>query len=122
MALYATNDKVRLTSARGGWEGFVSEVINGPGGESYYHVHSPNWGDPAEGQALVAESDIVAGPLTPPTFSVSGAVTLYGRRGTIATDNGDDTFDVTVEWTVNPHLTLTRTHVVALWRLAIENT
>lgn len=122
MALYAPNDKVRLTSARGGWEGFVSEVVSGPSGESYYHVHSPNWGDPAEGQALVAESDIAAGPLTAPTFSVGDDVTLYGRGGSITADNGDDTFDVSVEWVVNPHLTLTRTHVVPLWRLAIENT
>lgn len=120
MAAYSVNDKVRLTSARGGWEGFVSEVLSGP--EAYYHVHSPNWGDPDEGEAFVAESDIAAGPLTAPTFTVGDTVTLYGRSASITADNGDDTFDLTVDWTVNAHLELTRSHTVALWRLAIENT
>lgn len=119
---FSVNDKVRLSDAAGGWEGFVGGTEGAPGGAVYYQVYSPNWGDPEEGKTVVLEADIAAGPLTAPTFNVNDDVTLYGMAGTVTADNGDGTFDIEVDWTVNRHMELTRIHTVPLWRLAIENT
>jgi hypothetical protein len=121
---YVLNDKVTLAASRGGWSGFVCEVLNGPGGaKPLYRVHSASLGSIDEGVAVVAEDDISAGPLTAPVFSVNDKITLYGLPGTITAANADDSFDVEIDWNPNQHMTLTRSHAsVPLWRLAIENT
>lgn len=122
MALYAVGDRVTLGAARGGYVGFVTAILGGPGGGSLYLVQSPNSGDLDEGMALVAEADIASGPGAVPVYAVGDAVTLYDAGGTVTADNGDDTYDVTIDWFPNQHLTLTRSHVaVPAWRLALEN-
>lgn len=118
--MYAVNDKVRLTAARGGWDGYVSAILGGPGGGALYMVHSIKWSDPDEGQTLAAEGDI-AQTLTPAVFEVGDTVTLYGRSGEVVTVHGDSTYSVRIDWTVNNHLTLSRIHRVPLWRIAQEN-
>ena len=118
--MYSINDKVTLSAARGGWDGFVTEIINGPGTTYLYRVCSADSGNLDEGNQLVSELDI-AGLLDPPDFSLSQNISLYGRAGIITAVNGD-TFDIEVEWNPNEHMTLTRTHAsVPLWRVAIEN-
>jgi len=122
MALYAVGDRVTLAAARGGYVGFVTALLGGPGGAPLYLVQSPNTGDLDEGTALVAEADIASGPGAVPTYTVGEAVTIYNAGGTVTADNGDDTYDVAVDWFPNRHLTLTRSHLaVPAWRLALEN-
>lgn len=122
MALYSIGDRVTLAAARGGYEGFVTSVFGGPGGTAAYLVQSPNTGDLDEGIAMVAEADIASGPGPVSAYTVGDTVTLYDAGGTITADNGDNTYDVAVDWFPNRHLTLTRSHLaVPAWRLAIEN-
>jgi len=122
MALYAVGDRVTLAAARGGYVGFVTALLGGPGGAPLYLVQSPNTGDLDEGTALVAEADIASGPGAVPTYTVGEAVTIYNAGGTVTADNGADTYDVAVDWFPNRHLTLTRSHLaVPAWRLALEN-
>ncbi len=122
MALYAVGDRVTMAAARGGYVGFVTALLGGPGGAPLYLVQSPNTGDLDEGTALVAEADIASGPGAVPTYTVGEAVTIYNAGGTVTADNGDDTYDVAVDWFPNRHLTLTRSHLaVPAWRLALEN-
>ena len=122
MALFNVGDRVTLAPARGGYEGFVTAILGGPGGAPVYLVQSPNSGDPNEGVAMVAEVDIAGGPGAVPIYSVGDAVTLYDAGGVVTTDHGDATYDVAVDWFPNRHLTLTRAHLaVPAWRLALEN-
>lgn len=122
MALFNIGDRVTLAPARGSYEGFVTSILGGPGGKSLYLVQSPNSGDPDEGIALVAEADIAGGPGAVPVYALGDAVTLYDAGGIITAENGDDTYDVAVDWVPNQHLTLTRSHLaVPAWRLALEN-
>ena len=122
MALFSIGDRVTLAAARGGYEGIVTAVRGGPGGGPLYVVQSPGAGDLDQGNTLVAETDIAAGPGPVPVFVVGAGVTLYGVAGTVTVDNGDDTYTVAVDWQPNRHLTLTRQHLaVPAWRLAIEN-
>lgn len=122
MALFNIGDRVTLAAARGGYEGFITAILGGPGGRPLYRVQSPNSGDPDEGAATVAETDIAGGPGAVPTYAVGDAVTLYGAAGAVTADNGDNTYDVAIDWFPNRHLTLTRAHrAVPAWRLAIEN-
>lgn len=119
--MLAVNDRVELTAARGGWDGYIARVLNGPEGQPMYEVASPARGDRDEGRQHVLPVDINQ-QLTAATFSVGDNVSIAGHPGTIQADNGDGTFDVEVEEVLNRHLTVTRTHVTPLWRLAVENT
>ena len=122
MALYNIGDRVTLALARGGYEGFVTSILGGPGGRSVYLVQSPNSGDPNEGITLAAEADIASGPGAVPVYALGDAVTLYDAGGIITAERGDDTYDVAIDWFPNEHLTLTRSHLaVPAWRLALEN-
>jgi len=118
---YAVNDRVELTAARGGWDGYVSRVLNGPEGLPLYEVRSPARGDRDEGTQIVAEVDISQG-LTAATFSAGDQVNVAGLGGVVQTDNADGTFTVAVEEVMNKHLTVTRNHVISLWQLAVQNT
>lgn len=122
MALFNIGDRVTLSPARGGYEGFVTSILGGPGGAPVYLVQSPNSGDLDEGIALVAEADIASGPGAVPVYALGDAVTLYDAGGIITAENGNGTYDVAVDWFPNQHLTLTRSHLaVPAWRLALEN-
>lgn len=122
MTLYNIGDRVTLTPARGGYEGFVTAILGGPSGTPVYRVQSPNHGDPNEGTATVAEADIASGPGTVAIFTIGDAVTLYGAGGIVSADNGDTTYDVAIDWFPTQHLTLTRAHLaVPAWRIALEN-
>jgi len=122
MALFDIGDRVTLAAARGGYEAFVTAVLGGPGGTPVYLVQSPNPGNLDEGVAMVAEADIAGGPGAVPAYTVGQGVTLYAAAGTVTADNGDNTYDVAIDWFPNRHLTLTRSHrAVPAWRLAIEN-
>ena len=122
MTLYAVGERVILTLARGGYEAFVTDIVGGPGGSPQYFTQSPNTGDQDEGISLIAEGDIASGGGAVPTYTVGQQVTIYGKAATIIADNGDATYDTTVVWYPNQHLTLTRTHfAVAAHLIAIEN-
>ena len=122
MALFTIGDRVTLAPARGGYEGFVTSILGGPGGAPVYLVQSPSCGDPNEGITLAAEADIASGPGVVPVYAVGDAVTQYDAGGTITVEHGDDTYDVAVDWFPNQHLTLKRSHLaVPAWRLALEN-
>lgn len=118
---FAVNDRVELTAARGGWDGYVGRVLNGPGGGFLYEVHSPARGDRDEGIQIVAEVDINQ-TLTPATFSAGDQVNVADHGGVVQSDNADGTFTVDVDEVLNRHMTITRTHIVPLWLLAVENT
>ena len=120
MPLFVESDKVTLAASRGGWDGFVTQIIGGPFNPRYL-IESPNLGDRSEGSAICYGVDIAAGPLTPPSFSVGEEITLYGQAGTITADHGDGTFTVEVIYFPTDHLTRVRRHTVPLWRLALEN-
>ncbi|MDH3738620.1 MAG: hypothetical protein OER92_05450 [Alphaproteobacteria bacterium] len=122
MAHYSIGDRVTLAPARGGYEGFVTSVLGGPGGAPLYLVQSSNSGDPNEGITLAAEVDIASGPGPVPVFTLGDTVTLYDAGGIVTASHGDDTYDVAVDWVPTQHLTLTRSHLaVPAWRLALEN-
>jgi len=116
--MFDINDKVELTAARGGWEGYVATLFNAPDGGTMYEVVSPKGA--FEGRQIAIEADIAQG-VTPASFAVGDIVIVGRQSGTIQTDNGDGTFDVEVSETLNKHLTVTRRHVVPLWKLATEN-
>ena len=121
---YSQGNLITLAAARGGWNGYITEVLGGPGpvGRSY-RVQSPLAGDRSEGFCVAEDVDIAAGPLTLPTWNVNDKVTLGGQGATVTVDNGDDTYDLEVEFVLTTHLTITRTFVsVPAWRLALENT
>jgi len=116
---FAVNDKVRLTSARGGWDGYISQTAYGPGGVPFYEIWNPTRNRQDGTHQWVAEPDIDTS-LTPASFSVGDQVVTAGRGGTIQSIDGDlHTVDVVVQ--ITKHLQVTRTHVVPLWNLAVEN-
>ncbi len=122
MAQFSVGDRVTLGPARGAYEGFVTAILGGSGGAPLYLVQSPNSGDLNEGISLVAEADIASGPGSVPVYAVGDLVTLYNTGGIVTADNGDDTYDIAIDWIPNQHLTLTRSHrAVPAWRLALEN-
>jgi len=116
--MFEVNDKVELTAARGGWQGYVATLYNAPDGGTMYEVVSPKGA--FEGRQIAIEADI-AQEVTPASFDVGDTVIVGRHSGTIQTDNGDGTYDVEVSETLNRHLTVTRRHVVLLWILATEN-
>lgn len=116
---YSIGDKVRLTSARGGWEGYVADVVGGPVDVAYV-VTSPNQGDLDEGTQTVLPDGIAAGPLTLPVYSVGDRVSLYGMGGEVTSASPPE-YTVEIDWYPNQHMTLTRTHNVHAWQIAVEN-
>ena len=118
---FAVNDRVELTAARGGWDGYVSRVLNGPEGVPLYEVRSPARGNRDEGTQIVAEVDINQA-LTAATFSAGDQVNVAGLGGVVQTDNADGTFTVDVDEVLNKHMTIKRTHIIPLWQLAVQNT
>lgn len=118
--MFQVNDRVELTAARGGWDGYVSRVLNAADGGPLYEVHSPERGNRSQGTQLVRPAD-VAGSLIATTFAVGDQVVVAGRGGAVVADNGDGTYEVDVDVTYNRHLTITRRHHVPLWLLATEN-
>ena len=119
--MFALGDRVRVAAHLGGrageWEGFVRQLVGGPD-DRLYRVQGRHE-DPDRAPRTVAESDIVAGPLAAPVFSVGRSVSIDGFAGTVTADNGDGTYDVEVTWWPNEHMTLIRRHVVPGWQLAI---
>lgn len=118
--MFEVNDRVELTAARGGWDGYVARVLTAADGGPLYEIRSPEQGNRAQGTQLVRAVD-VAGGLTATTFAVGDQVAIAGRGGEVVADNGDGTYEVDVQVTYNRHLTLTRRHTVPLWLLAVEN-
>lgn len=117
---FAVNDKVRLTAARGSWEGYIAQTATGPGGVPQYEVRNPARGSDAGSHAWVSEHDINQ-QITAATFSVGESVVIGGHGGTVVADNADGTYDVEVDVTYNRHMTITQTFRPPLWLLAVEN-
>ncbi len=115
--MFAVGDRLRLADHLGGFEGFVTQVLGGP--DSHLYRVQGRYEDPDRVPRTVAEADVVAGPLAPPVFTVGRAVRIGPDGGVVTADNGDGTFTVEVTWFPNRHMTLTRTHVVPGWLLAI---
>lgn len=114
-------DKISLKDARGGWDGFIADRHGAPGGRSAFLIRSPARFSKETGTTLADEVDIQSGTLSQPTFSVGDKVTLGSRGGEVTADLGNDTYEVEIDTVINKHLTATRKHKVARWRLALEN-
>ena len=117
---FAIGDKVRVAASRGGFAGFVFEILGGPGGKNLYRIINEAFDDPEKGGAIVAEADIVAGPLVKKVFAIGDAVSLAGRGGTITDIQGpaytvDIPSDGTKDWDNS------RVHIVEQHQLDLEN-
>lgn len=118
MALYAVNDKVLLSAALGGWEGYVSRVSGGPSGSPVYFVHPVRNGK--DYRALDVPESQIDGGLDAPAFEVGATVSLSGKRGVIASiESGSVAVDIRHD--VNRNYRPTVRHVVPIWRLGIDN-
>lgn len=84
-----------------------------------YRVHSLASGDWDEGIQVTQDVDIQQS-LAKDTFQVGEKVSVGGHGGEVTAINGDD-HTVTVDEVITKHLTVTRTHIVPLWKLAVEN-
>lgn len=117
--MYAIDDIVTLSAARGGWQGVISDIIT-LGDPSLYRVENLDESDVINGSAIVAEVDIADSNTDYPEWQVGQQVTLYRRRGTIEAINGR-ILSVKIIETRSPDITFERLHHVPRWRLLIEN-
>ena len=81
-------DKVSLSSARGGWQGYIID-LQGSNDSFRYFITPQDQNDPYNHAQWIDEADIQPGSLAKPTFSIGQTITLYGRSGTISAINGD---------------------------------
>ena len=112
--------KVRLSEARGGWVGFVTDVAGAPAGRRAYLVVSETPHNPRKGTVLADEIDVADGPLVIRSFVVGDQVFFAGRGGAIVADEAAG-FRVRMKIVLNPHMTITRDHIVPGWQLALDN-
>lgn len=124
---FQLGDRVQISAAyadRGavaGWTGYVTEILGGPESD-YYRVTRPYGSSLEQGDALVPEDSIVAGPLVAPVFHVEQSVTLGGESGVITAISGGMA-EVLIPYprSVNDDVSYSRTHFTSLARLALEN-
>ena len=121
---YVVGDKVTISAEYGGWSGFVISTAGVADGGPGYHVVRPHREHRRRDrdEAEVGESDIVAGPLALPTYSIGQNVALDSEAGTITAIDGDGTHHVTVaEPRGMPRDAVTpRAYALPAWRLAIQ--
>ncbi|MAO65059.1 MAG: hypothetical protein CL666_08665 [Balneola sp.] len=113
------DDIVTLTSARGGWQGVISDIVS-LGNPELYRVENLTYGDVINGSCIVAGSDIASSNTDYPEWEVGQSVNLYNLRGTIQAIDGR-MITVQIIDIRSEDITFTRTHIVPRWRLLIEN-
>lgn len=117
--MYAIDDIVTLTAARGGWQGVISDIVS-LGSPDLYRVENLDESDLLNGSAIVAGTDIAESNTDYPAWETGQQVTLYRMQGTIEAINGR-ILSVKVIETRSPDITFERLHHVPRWRLLIEN-
>lgn len=117
--MYAVDDIVTLTAARGGWQGVVSNIVS-LGEPDLYRVENLTYDDPIEGSAIVAGGDIASSNTNYPAWQVGDTVTLYRLTGKIKEIDGR-MITVEIIETRSEDITFRRNHIVPRWRLLIEN-
>lgn len=117
--MYAVDDIVTLTAARGGWQGVISNIVS-LGKPELYRVENLTYDDPIEGSCIVAGADIASSNTDYPAWQVGDTVTLYRLQGEITAIDGR-MITVEIIETRSQDITFTRNHIVPRWRILIEN-